>query len=405
MAMAASKDAALVRALAMEVAQIALSGANQRIRQRWCDVNALRKPDRAPVWCRPVGAWDELLPENTLKCPDPWMRGWERGFRQTLIKNEIGDDSPLEPYFEVSAAFRCEPPNLWGVDVEHRDSGAEGGAWAYVPPLKAEADFDKLRMPSFTVDADATDRELNRAGDLFADIMPVRVTAAPPLNATLVTYAADLIGLQEMMVSMMAAPELIHRLMAYLRDASLAGMKAVAESGTLSPNNTGPMVCSDPVGPQDGPVTYRNCWVMANSQEFDAVGPDMWREFCMEYQRPIIEQFGLSAYGCCENLTHKIEGVLSLPNLRIFVCSAWTDLGRVIERIGTDYVIMWRQKASRVVFSDDLDAIGRDLEDGARRLQGCRYQLILRELQTLAGHPRRLHDWTRLAIDAAERWA
>ena len=94
-----------------------------------------------------------------------------------------------------------------------------------------------------------------------------------------------------------------------------------------------------------------------------------------------------------------------LSNLRIFVCSAWTDLDTVIDRVGTDYVIMWRQKASDVVFPDGLDTVRRDLEAGARRLQGCRYQIVLRELQTLAGHPQRVHYLPRLAIDAAETWA
>ncbi len=400
-----AKDQAIVRTLAGQVAELAASERNRRNRQRWCDVNALRKPDRAPVWCRPVGAWDELLPETALECADPWMRAWEREFRRVLIKHDIGDDTPLEPWFEVGVVLRCDPPNMWGVDVQHIDSGAEGGAWAYAPPLKTGADLDRLRMPEFTCDTAATERELNRAGELLADILPVRVVSGPPISATLGTYAADLHGLQEMMVSMMASPELMHRLMGHLRDAALAGMRAVEESGLLSANNTGPMTCSEPVGPHDGPVTYKNCWVMANSQEFDAVGPAMWREFCLEYQRPVIEQFGMSGYGCCENLTHKIDDVMSLSNLRIFVCSAWTDLDTVIDRVGTDYVIMWRQKASDVVFPDGLDTVRRDLEAGARRLQGCRYQIVLRELQTLAGHPQRLHDWTRLAIDAAETWA
>ena len=101
---------------------------------------------------------------------------------------------------------------------------------------------------------------------------------------------------------------------------------------------------------------------MANSQEFQGVSPGMWREFCLEYQRPIIEQFGLSGYGCCENLTQKIDGVLSLKNLRIFVCSAWTSLEAVQEAVGQDYVIMWRQKASDVVFPDDVETIRRDLD-------------------------------------------
>ena len=66
---------------------------------------------------------------------------------------------------------------------------------------------------------------------------------------------------------------------------------------------------------------------------------------------------------------------------------------------------MWRQKASDVVLPPDEASIREDLLDGAKRLQGRPYQIVLRELQTLAGHPDRLHRWTRLAIAAAEQYA
>jgi len=39
-----------IRELARQVAEIAASPENARIKQRWRDVNALRKPDRPPVW-------------------------------------------------------------------------------------------------------------------------------------------------------------------------------------------------------------------------------------------------------------------------------------------------------------------------------------------------------------------
>jgi hypothetical protein len=131
----------------------------------------------------------------------------------------------------------------------------------------------------------------------------------------------------------------------------------------------------------------------------------MWEEFCLAYQKPILEPFGLVAYGCCENLTHKIDGVLSIPNLRVFVCSAWTNLDRVLERVGDRYAIMWRQKASDVVFPDDTAVLRRDLEEGCRKLQGFRYQIVLRELQTLAGHPERPREWTAIAKEMAARYA
>ncbi len=396
-------ERAWVRALAQQVAEIAAGEENAAIIRRWRDVNALRTPDRPPVYCRPVGAWAELLPDEALCCHDPWLRSIERGLRAILIKHDIGDDDPVEPCYPVGAVWQCDPPNLWGMETGKHTSSMAGGAWSYDPPLKTAADFERLRMPHFTYNAEATQRALDRADALLGDLLPVRLACDAPLGATLGTTAADLRGLSEMMLDMADEPELLHRLMAHLRDATLASMRAAEATGLLSPNNTGPMTCSDPLAPpHDGPLTFRDQWMMANSQEFDQVSPAMWEEYCLQYQLPILAQYGLTAYGCCENLTQKIDGVLSIPNLRIFVCSAWTDLDRVIDRVGDRYTIMWRQKASDVVFAEDEATLRRGLEDGLCRLRGCHVQIVLRELQTLAGHPDRLHVWTRLAKTAAE---
>jgi len=402
-----SADRSLIRALAGRVAEIAAEPRMEAVRQRWRDVNALRRPDRAPVWCRPVGCWRELLPEDALVATDPTAREIERALRQILIKADIGDDTPVEPVWRVPARFRVTPANTWGVDIRRQDTADEGGSWAYDPPLKEPADWERLTLPSFALDADAAQRDLEQADALLGDILPVQLEVAPALSGTLCNPAAALRGLEQILWDMAVAPDRVHALMALVRDATLRSMDAAEASGLLTPNNYGPMTESDPVGllPSDGHPTLKQCWCAANSQEFDQVSPRMWKEFLLDYQMPIFARYGLVAYGCCENLTRKIDGVLSIPNLRVFVCSAWTNLDTVLERVGTRYCIMWRQKASDVVLPDDLDSIGADLESGLRRLQGFHYQVVLRELQTLAGHPRRLHDWTRLAIERAAKYA
>jgi len=398
----------VVRELAQRVAAIAADDRMAAIRRRWRDVNALRRPDRAPVWCRPVGCWPELLPEEDLVCTDPYLRSIERGFRQTLVKREIDDDTPVRDRFAVGAVFDVAPRNIWGVDAARHRPAEKDGAWAFDPPLKTPADFNRLQLPAYTYNETRTSEALSRAHDLLGDILPVELECQPPLGAsTLVNAAAELRGLVEMMMDTAAEPALLHRLMGHLRDGVLAAMDDVLATGLLTCNHHGPMIESDPIGPEPagGRVTYANCWQMANSQEFDQVSPAAWETFCLDYQRPILERFGLTAYGCCENLTHKIDGVLSIPNLRIFVSSAWTDLDTVIDRVGADYVIMWRQKASDVVMPHDAGVIRRDLEAGLRRLKGCRVQVVLRELQTLRGRSDRLHVWTLIAKELAAKYA
>jgi len=402
-----AKERDIVRELARKVALIAREPRMTAIKQRWRDVNGLRKPDRAPVWCRPVGAWSELLPDDSLVCRDPWLKGIERDFRRILIKREIDDDTPVEGYFTVPAVFDVAPENRWGVEIGRHESKEAGGAWRYDPPLETESDYDKLKMPVFTYNKTATAENLERAEELFQDILEAKLVSNLPLSATLCTAAADLRGLEQMMMDMITEPKLMHRLMAHLRDSVLNALGRLSEAGIVTPDNRGPMTCCDFFGPEpvDGKYSLKNCWCSANSQEFDQVSPAMWEEFLLEYQKPSFERFGMAAYGCCENLTHKIDGVLSIPNLRVFVCSAWTSLDVVLERVGKDYCIMWRQKAGDVVFPDDLRTIHDDLEEGMRRLQGRYYQVVLRELQTLRGHMDRLHVWAAHARELAAKYA
>jgi hypothetical protein len=104
-------------------------------------------------------------------------------------------------------------------------------------------------------------------------------------------------------------------------------------------------------------------------------------------------------------LTRKIDGVLKIPNLRIFVCTAWTDLEKVVDAVGDRYTIMWRQKATDVVFANDMTSIQKHFEEGMRIAQGCYVQIVLRELQTLNGRPERLADWAKVAKDVVAKFS
>ena len=84
-------------------------------RRRWRDVNALPKPDRSPVWCRPVDAWQELLPDEALTRSDPYYRTIERRLLQDLVKYEIDDDTPIEPYLECGCGIPARDPGIPGI--------------------------------------------------------------------------------------------------------------------------------------------------------------------------------------------------------------------------------------------------------------------------------------------------
>jgi hypothetical protein len=390
-----------VRDLARRVAEIARSPEQEVVRQRWRDVNALRRPDRAPVWT------SGLPPVPEPECADPYLRGVENRLLRLLAAHDLGMDHVVEGTFGVAAELGIDRDRFWGPEVRKvRPEG--GGAFRDDPPLKTEADFDLLRSPDFRYDEVATAERVERAAELLGDILPVKVLCppGPPLLRQLGSTAQELRGQERLLYDVVDSPRLVHRLMGFLRDAVLRGMDQLERLGLLTPYTLlGPTTYSDPIGPpvEAGRLSFANLWIMANNQTLALISPEMWEEFVLRYQLPILARFGLCNYGCCEDNSDRMDRIGKIPNLRTFVCNAWTDLDKAIVNFGRGYVIKWEQKASDVVLPDDTAAVRRHLEEGARKLRGCRYQIVLRSVTTLGGHPRRLHEWVRIAVEAAEK--
>jgi hypothetical protein len=303
----------------------------------------------------------------------------------------------------VPAVMRLEGQHLWGLPVKTVSvnySDVSRTAWRYDPPVKEESDIERIVSPRYRYDEAATEQALSRMNDLLGDILPVKQTCAiPGAGAWLHGWATQLRGVEQLLVDLMDRPAWVHRLMRTLRDGFLGVMDQYEKAGVLTLNNVGLMACDDlPQRDFDGQhVRLRDLWGRGESQEFQGVSPAQYEQFLLRYQKPILERFGLTFYGCCEDLTNKIPLVLSIPNLRKFVCSAWTNIGKLAAAVGDRYVIEWRQKATDVVYAPDLSAVREHLEKGLRLARGCRVMIVLQELETTNRNPRRLTEWAAVA--------
>jgi len=404
------KERNIVRNLARRVAELAHSDENARRQKLWCDVNSLRRPERPPVICHPGGgAWAESLPREAIICKDPYMANLEYQFRQTLYKWELGDDTVISPWMSVGAVIRLEGQHFWGLPIKYVSVSYEDvslTSWRYDPPIKEESDIELIVPPRYTYDDAATQLSLSRMHDLLGDILPVKQTCSlPGPGAWLHGWATELRGVQQLLLDLMDRPEWVHRLMRTLMEGFLSVMDQYENMGVLTLNNSGTMACDDlPQSDFDGRnVRLRDLWGRGESQEFHGVSPAQHEEFLLLYQKPILERFGLTYYGCCEDLTNKIPLILSIPNLRKFVCSPWTDIGKLAKAVGDRYVIEWRQKATDVVYASDLTEVRKHLERGLQLASGCCIQIVLQELETTNHNPSRLADWASLAKEVGAK--
>ena len=397
-----------LRDMAAHIAAAAKTRENALMAKRWRDVNGLRKPDRLPVFTYPSGhIYQEIIPPDTVRCPEGVYREIELYLRDRLYKLYVGDDSVQYSFYPVHAIFNINPPNIWGVDTPVRKSGADGGAWAFDPPLIDPEDYRKLILPTYTYNRAATEEKLAMVDEVIGDILPPSLQCFDFLSSCVGAHAAMLHGLENYLVNMLAEPALMHRLSEFITQCVLRSIDGMEASGMVTPNHNGDMTyspVSDPIGPpQSGHgYTLKNCWCISSSQELDPVSPAMWEEFSLNYQKRIFERCGLVSYGCCESLTHKMNGVMSIPNLRIFVCSAWTNLEKLVDATGGRFTIQWRQRASDIIFADqNMTGIREHLREGLRVLNGVPAQIMLREMETLNGRPDRQKAWTDLAKEAA----
>jgi hypothetical protein len=399
-----AKERTVLRRLAGQVAGAAerpIQGERARL---WKDFNGLR-PARPMVLAFPEGGWRELVAPDDLECADPLLRAWEMGLRQTCFHCEhINDDRPITRHFDVGWVVRSTGLGL----AETRIRTEELGSFRWDAPVKRAEDMAKLHLPEIKVDRAETARRAELAESIFGDLLDVRVHGSLWWTCGLTWTLINLRGLEQVMLDMYEDPALLHRLMAFLRDARLAELDAYEREGVLSLNN-GPddYVGSGGLGatrelPADGfegRVRTRDMWVLGESQEFVGVGPALFEEFALEYQLPILSRFGLVCYGCCEPLDGKLDLIIRrVPRLRRVSISPWCDRAVAAERLGDRYVYSWKPNPAMVCGpAVDYDAVERTVRETLDIGRDCCLEMILKDTHTFQGDRRRVGKWVEIA--------
>ena len=405
---------ATIRDLAQRVAQEAADPRYDELRRLWWKHNSLIK-DRPMVLCRPVSAWAELVPADSLVSHDPVLRAVERHLRMKLWKVEIADDDVLEPWVELDAVWADPSPyhDMWGPHVELSRTGDRGGTFAYNPAVASEEDFALLRVPDHRIDEPATAVALEKAEEALADILPVRLNRVRRRNfISLGNTASYLFGLDRLLHHMVERPEWVHRMMAFLRDAHLAYFQSAERDGLLARNdyttfNHLPRYVKDLPQPDfDGThVRLKDLWAEPENQEFTVVSPAMCEEFLYQYQNPVQAFFGLNAFGCCESHHRKWHLLRQMPNLRMVSVSPWCDLAEAVDEMGDHYALNWRVNPSDIITAMDPAQMRQEIEDGLRIAGHTCINIVYQDIETLKGRPDHLRTWSAVAKEVAARYA
>jgi hypothetical protein len=396
------KDVAILRDLAKRYIEISSEDIQNERRDLWRQHNSL-KPTRLLIYARAFG-WNEM-PESKLKCTDPFFVGYEYFFRLKLFWHSLNDDSIFEPWVSMPASYKYSG---WGVDYLLNRTDDSGGAYKETHPIENyEEDMQKLITPSHEIDEKATAKNLSKLHNAIGDIITInldRSSAYRMWGGDISTHIGHLRGIEPIMYDMMDQPENLHKLLAFLRDSILRvyeQAEAAGDFGFYAHENqamTYAEELEDPA-PNTKNVKLNQLWGYAAAQEYTLISPEMHDEFLLQYQLPILKKFGLTAYGCCEDLTNKIDILRQIPNLRRIAVSPFADPKKCAEQIGGDYVISYRPNPSTTV-SCGFDP-ARIKSDLTRDLQifkanGCQPDITLKDVESVENDPNRVREWVKL---------
>lgn len=401
--MITSEERNVLRDLAKQVADIASLPIMAERRELWKKHNSLQ-PSRPLILIFPEGSWQELLPHSVLKCEGDKARGIEWNLRSRIYYYEhFQDDTVIEKEWIVSKAIRNTG---WGLSSKHIPSTEARGSWHFDPVIKEPSDLKKLKIPDISHDEEASKRNLTEAQELFGDILDVKQKGASHISFHLMNQYTYLRGLEEVMRDMYENPGMIHDAMSFLEEGHKHILKKYVDLNLLSLNNdstyqnTGGNGYTDEL-PKPGfdPDRVRLCdmWGSAEAQELALVSPKMHAEFSMQYEKRLLEPFSLTGYGCCEDLTKKLDDVFTIPNIRRISIAPSANVDSCAEKLQGKYIFSWKPQPSHLVGEFDTQFIRKYIQHTLDVTKNCVVEMVLKDTHTCQNHPERFDEWTRIA--------
>ncbi len=407
-----NKDLFVLRELAKQYREIAAKPVQQERKDAWRRQNSFK--NKQPLVYVRSFAFNEIFSSRELQCQDPLYRHYEYFFQMMKFRDTIGDDFIIEPWLTVSSVYDPPVEERWGLPVSLGEKPQAGGAAAFLPVILHEDDIAKLAQPRHRINEQESALRLEKIASAVGDLLDVQLDRGPMLQfwtGDISTDLAKMRGLAQIMYDVYDRPEWFARLLEKMRDGILqvhADAEAAGDFSLLNHQNQAmpyAQELKDPA-PHVFAVPRQELWWYMAAQEYTAFGPDQFHDFLLQYQLPILEKFGLVAYGCCEDLTDKIDHLRKIKHLRRIAVSPFADLASCAAQIGTDYILSWRpDPATMISYGLDEDFVRKTMRSSFAifKEQGNYFDITLKDVETISGQAPNVAKWTRIVKEEIER--
>lgn len=411
-----TEDKKTLRQLATRIAEIASLPVQEEKKKLWKKLNSL-EPVRPLIWMDEV-CWHEMGVDGELelRTSNDFSRRIEASLRQTLYQwKYMPGDMVIEPVIYSPLAISNSGIGTYKeMETKMTDEMNDIVSQHFGAIVKDEEDVDKLKYPLIRHDKSLSADTFDFYNEVFSGILKVEKRGAPGFWFAPWDHIVMLTGVQEVLVDLLTRPEYVTKLVKRMVDIGLNVLDQYEAQNLLSVNNYNLRVGSGAYGytdelPGNGfdaeHVRLKDQWGCAVAQILGSVSPEMHEEFALQYEKKWAERFGLLYYGCCEPLSNKIQILEKIPNLRKISISPWANVSEAAEQINGRYVISlkpspgilagnnWDPKEARNYLEEKLKAAGKN-----------NVEIIMKDISTVGYHPERLWEWTKIALDTAEKF-
>ena len=407
-----TREKDLLRRLASEVAEVAELPVHAEKAHLWTTLNDLAS-ERPMVWINEV-CWNEMNVDDelTLQCEDPWARDQEAQLRRLLYQwRHFPGDMVVDNFLACPLAVHSTDFGIIeDVDIAKTDETSDVVSRHFKAQIEGWDDLEKIRMPRVTHNRQATAYRYVAMCEVYDGIMPVRKVGQSHIWFTPWDFLIRWWGIEAAMMDMIERPDLVHAAVERMVDAWMTELDQFVALNVLALDSNNTRIGSGGYGyttslPGDdyeaAHVKPHNMWGCSNAQIFSEVSPEMHWDFATEHDLRWLERWGMTYYGCCEQLDGKMELMRRIPNLRKMSVSPWCKSQRAIEGIGSDYVIS--RKPNPAVLATDAwhpEQARKEIRAFLDLAEGkCHIELIMKDISTVRYEPRRLWEWEAIAME------
>lgn len=408
-----TKEIALLRGLAQQYAELCASEENKEHYLRCKAVNDLQ-PQRPPVWIDEV-PWNEMNFEDrlTLTCEDPFLQKMEWFFKEKLYRWVFfRADMYLPPYYPIGKSWESSGIGVKVVeDTEATDNANHIVSHHYFDELDTEEKLARLHLPVITAHPEKDAEAVARAEEILDGILPVRLCGTSVYHCPWDDISM-LRGVEPILIDMMDRPEFLHQTMEIFTQIGLSKMEQLERLGLLD-SQLESLHCTPPFTddlPQKdavpGKVRTQDVWFRAMAQMFSTVSPAAFEEFEFQYMKRLAEKCGLTYYGCCEPLDRFMPILKTLPNLRKCGVSPWSNVRKMAEELGGNYVYARKPNPANVGSGFNEDTIRAEIRETIEACleHKCPYEFVLKDISTVAYRPQNLFRWSQVVQETIDEY-